>query len=296
MYKLLVLLLIVTGQFWNVVQGSQGAELGYYGAPLKDLSYPRASLLFAREITKNHKELPLPSTLAQALEKHPVKNLTIEVVAWSWLNMFGERDVALRAPLPEYNLVFHKIIPYWHTPNIDGVFAEFNVNITAGIFVPTWGGATKATQESIAVNDLSALQVHRHNVPGSSVPADSPNNGRFAIVPGRRLVTFWVAGFWNDHGVITYVIMELFPGASFVDAAKEKNVLMYAENDRRRIQGMLEVLEMQVQPGSDDARALREAEMVLRQLGVLHQDISSDLKHHLQLLYSQLLFLQYKRR
>ncbi len=30
--------------------------------------------------------------------------------------MFGERDVALRAPLQEYNLVFHNVVPYWHTP------------------------------------------------------------------------------------------------------------------------------------------------------------------------------------
>ncbi len=83
-------MLIVTGQFWNVVQGSQGAELGYYGAPLKDWSYPASIFTFwggggggggggAQEITKNYKELPLPPTLAQALEKHPVKNLTIEV-------------------------------------------------------------------------------------------------------------------------------------------------------------------------------------------------------------------------
>ncbi len=54
-------------------------------------------------------------------------------------------------------------------------------------------------EESISIGTLGkADSAPAHGSPDGPGTAFSPNNGRFGILAGRKLVSFWLVGLWNQ--------------------------------------------------------------------------------------------------
>lgn len=92
------------------------------------------------------------------------------------------------------NLVFHA----W-TANIEGG-DRFSVNVPMGIFLAN--GVKAAADSPVSVNSLQAASVNPHD--GTHL---SPNNARFEIIEGRRVVTFWSMAQYKDQATVTFHVI-----------------------------------------------------------------------------------------
>lgn len=86
-----------------------------------------------------------------------------------------------------YNVVFHPDVQRWRSS--DG---DFNTNLLAGLFAPN-GVVQAAKGEAIPFNTFGMVNVNKHDR-----IYYSPDNARFQLEPGRRIITFWTAVLSED--------------------------------------------------------------------------------------------------
>lgn len=177
-------------------------QIGVYATPY-DMAFPLLKIQSSRIVDAMPENLlkqvaawsqhaGAPQELREKLRKElAAHKLHVAVVFWK----------GLVAQPPVYNAVFHPLVGAWlHKSATE----SFNVPVQAGIL--SAHGVQAGPDASIAFNGVADLEVNRHDLDNYS-----PNNGKFAVEPGRGVATFWLAGAYNGNVTVSYNVLLVQP-------------------------------------------------------------------------------------
>jgi hypothetical protein len=178
--RITIFLFIATIGFLGFKLNIQSTQLGQYRGEGYNFFNPLGEWSIERQYLVPN----IPDQLRQAYAAQGV-NLNTVVFDNAVIKIWGPTLDA--APADRiYNVVFHPDVQRWRNSNND-----FNTNLLVGLFDPK--GVAAVGAEGISFNTFGQINVNKHDQ-----IYYSPNNGRFQIEAGRKIVAFWTAALSED--------------------------------------------------------------------------------------------------
>jgi hypothetical protein len=178
--RLTIFLFITTIGFLGFKLNIQSTQLGQYRGEGYNFFNPLGEWSIERQYLVPN----IPNQLRQAYAAQGV-NLNTVVFDNAVIKIWGPTlDVAPADRI--YNVVFHPDVQRWRNSNND-----FNTNLLVGLFDPK--GVAAVGAEGIPFNTFGQIHISKHDQ-----IYYSPNNGRFQIEAGRKIVAFWTAALSED--------------------------------------------------------------------------------------------------
>src|SRR5579872_1726443 len=178
--RITIFLFIATISFLGFKLNIQSTQLGQYRGEGYNFFNPLGEWSIERQYLVPN----IPNQLRQAYAAQGV-NLNTVVFDNAVIKIWGPTlEVAPADRI--YNVVFHPDVQRWRNSNND-----FNTNLLVGLFDPK--GVAAVGAEGIPFNTFGQIHISKHDQ-----IYYSPNNGRFQIQPGRKIVSFWTAALSED--------------------------------------------------------------------------------------------------